>query len=465
MVTPNVIQEEALLHLSKSKQNGNNRFLVVMPSGVGKTHFSAFETISNKGNILYIAHRNEILKQARDIFQEVQQVKNEDIGFYNAKEKNLDKKLVFASIQTISRRKNLYGMKRDKFKNIIVDEWHHVGAETYQRVLNYFEPDTLIGLTATPYRGDGKDILSHVRYNVPYQMELQGGIRQRVLVPFIYYGLWDDVDYSDIKYRGHRYTEKDLNKKLLIDSRDKEIIKEFKHKIVDRKCIGFCVSVRHVARCVRLFNREGIHSVGIDYSLSMDDREEIVSDFREGKYQVVFTVDIFNEGVDFPEVSGLLFLRPTFSKRIFFQQLGRGLRRSEGKENVIVLDFIGNYVNAYERKIWLEPFIKSGDTRYQKPEYSYPISVVHFDSRVLELFAKQMILSDSDIVDAYWKLKGKLSRIPKSMEFEYIGYCQRRWGTWNKFLMSIGEEPNFRRNKTLHDFEEEYFRLKRISNS
>lgn len=466
LVKPNFAQNIALLELSKSKQNGKYKSLIVMPSGVGKTHLSAFETLKTDGKILYLAHRAEILIQAKEIFKEVHNLNENDIGFYNAEKKELNKKIIFASVPTISRKKNLYTINKKLFEYLIFDEWHHICAITYQRLLNYFKPKYLLGLTATPFRGDGKDVLSPVKFNIPYQMELKDGISSKLLVPFVYYGLWDDVDYSDIQWRGYKYKKSDLNKKLLIDARDEAIIKEVKEKIGNKRCLGFCVSVKHVNRCVRKFNMAGILSVGVDYTTDYDKRKKIREKFKRNEYQIIFTRDIYNEGIDFPEVEGLLFLRPTFSRRIFFQQLGRGLRKKSGKKNVIVLDFIGNYINAYQIKEWLSEFIKTGKMENIKPEYNHPLAEVYFDRRVIKLFEEKAPPSTEKIIGDYYKLRNKLGRVPKHHEFEWgrRGHCERKWGTWNKFLKSIGETPRLIINKTLDDLIKEYWRLKKLLN-
>lgn len=463
-LTPTIPQEEALFSISKMKQQNKNKYLIVLPSGIGKTYLSAFETYDFDGRILYVAHRNEILIQAKKVFKNIHKIEDKDIGIYKQKKKQLNKKIIFASIQSIGRRKNLEKIPKDYFDYIILDEWHHVGALSYKRILNHFKPKYLLGMTATPYRLDGKDILSSVNYNVPYQMELKEGIESGWLVPVEYYGLWDDIDYSDIKWKGYKYTQKDLDKKLLINKRDHAVITEVKKRIGKRQTIGFCSSVKHVKRCVKKFNDAGFSTNAIYYEIDLDERRKIIDDFRDGKYQVLFTRDIFNEGVDFPEVECLLFLRPTFSKTVFFQQLGRGLRKRKGKENVLVLDFIGNYTNAYKIKEWIrEVVVETGEGKsYYKPEFVHNISKVHFDDRVVDLFEMQKPMSDEMIIDEFYKLVEKIGRIPRYEEFEWACRASWRWGTWTKFLTYLGEKTRGLYVKTIKDVEIEYFRLKKL---
>lgn len=445
MEKPNIIQIEALKKLKQTKQKGNNKYLVVLPSGIGKTYLSAFETVNFKGRVLYLVHRREILEQAAKVFKKVHNIDESEIGFYDRYSKNLSNNLIFATIQCISRKKALYKIDQSHFDYIILDEWHHVAAKTYKRVLEYFNPKFLLGMTATPFRFDKKNILKRVKENIPYKVELKYAIEKGFLSPFIYYGLWDNIDYSDIKWKGNKYTERDLNKKLLVNSRDKAIVKEFKKRIKKRICIGFCCSIKHIERCVKKFNKAGIKSVGLSYKTPFEKRRKLIEDFRKGIYQVVFTKDIFNEGVDFPEVEALLFLRPTFSKTIFLQQLGRGLRIKKGKKNVIVLDFIGNYKSAYKIKDWLKDIKPQGIGRgLQKIEYNYSIPKVYFDKRVINLFKELKPATKDDLILDYKKVKYKIGKIPSALDYHHYGKYDRSrfdrlWGSWLIFKRSIGD--------------------------
>jgi len=448
-IKPNYIQQEALIELQKSKQQGNTKSLVVLPSGLGKTYLAAFETFNFRGRILYLVHRKEILDQAKEAFKKVHNFDESDIGYFVRKDKQINKKLVLASIQTFSKKYNLFNIKPDTFDYVIVDEWHHVGAESYKRILNYLKPSYVLGLTATPFRYDGKDILSQTNFNIPYQMNLHEGIKSGLLSPFVYYGLWDDVDYSDIKWQGHKYRQRDLNKKLLIDSRDDAIIKEFKERVKDKKTIAFCCSVKHVLRCVIKFRAVGISCVGLTHKTKPEERTRILQKFRSGEYQVIFTRDIFNEGVDFPDVKALLFLRPTFSKTVFFQQIGRGLRVAKGKKNVMVLDFIGNYVNAFQIKKWLQEIVTTERMSNIKPEFEYEVPKVFFDGRVIELFdlEEQKVITKDKLIENYKKIKKSLDRIPKASEMKRYGLYHPHsyaghFGSWDDFMLHMGDRPH-----------------------
>lgn len=470
-IKPNYAQEQALMQLQQTRKDGKNKALIVLPSGTGKTYLSAFDTLKVRGKILYIVHRHEILIQAIKSFKEVHNLRDDEISLFNKYEKDQDGKIVFTTIQTLSKEKNLIKFSPNFFEYIILDEFHHSKAETYEKVLSYFKPKFLLGMTATPYRLDNKDILEAVNKNVPYVMDLKQGIERNLLVPFKYFGLWDNVDYSDIKYKNHRYKENDLDKKLLIDKRDRQIIKEVKKRLKKRKCIGFCNSVNHVLRCVKKFNEAGFMSASITHKNTLEERTKIIEDFRQGKYQILFTRDIFNEGIDFPEVKGLIFLRPTFSKTIFLQQLGRGLRVKEGKKDVVVLDFIGNYVNAYKIKVWLNEINEQGNERETKPIYSYtPRIKIYFQSKVIKIFEiqenKNKPVSKELLIEDYNRIKEMLKRPPYSRDIlKYSKYpfyqYNEFFGSWIKFREFMGDSIGITKERFIEIYDTLREELKR----
>lgn len=464
MIQPNLAQELAL----ESLNEGFTKSLVVLPSGVGKTYLSAFATKNSMGRILYVVHRNEIVEQARNSFIKVNNLIEDDVSIVNADSKDFSGKYVFATIQTLSRRKTLKIVNPKYFDYIIIDEYHHVAALTYKRLLNYFRPKKLLGMTATPFRLDGKDIMKFVDNKIAFNLSMRDAIDKGLLVPFEYHGFWDDIDYSDIKFRNYKYKESDLDKKLIIDRRNEAVIKEYKNFIDKKPSIGFCCSVKHVNYCVKKFNEAGIRAIGISYETDHIERRRIIEDFHNGRYDIIFTRDIFNEGVDFPEVEGLLFLRPTFSKTIFLQQLGRGLRTREGKEKVTVLDFIGNYINAYKSRIWLKEIIGGEGSRPQKPEYKYNLPSVHFDSKVIDLFEAQekMIVTDEKLIQEFYRLKEKFGRNPKIKEFDNLSVYHSsavcaRWGSWTGFLKHLNEQTNMDFDVSKKELINNYLELKK----
>ncbi len=258
-----------------------------------------------------------------------------------------------------------------------------------------------MGLTATPERMDKKDILPFYDNNIIFRMDQKEAIEMGYLVPFHYYGFKDNIDYSKIYFNGFKYDVNDLNKLLMIKDRDNAVIKKFKEMGKSRKSIGFCISIEHADWCAKSFqdagiNAKAIHSKLDDSETSFDvkKRDQLIKDFRKNKYQVAFVVNMFNEGVDFPDVECLLFLRPTESKTIFIQHMGRGLRISPGKENVLILDFIGNYRTAGMVLSGLGLSGGTGDLKKIKKNskelyyYSNNGCEVEFENEVIDVFKK-----------------------------------------------------------------------------
>jgi len=398
-IRPHEAQENALLNLQKTREAGHNRALTILATGLGKTILSALDVKSIKADrVLFIVHINEILKQTKDSFEKVLPAMKDDMGFYTGKQKDKNKNILFASIQTMGRDKHIQNFPKDYFDYIIIDETHHTAAPTYKKIFDYFTPKFFLGLTATPDRMDRKDILGFYNNNVVFEMGQEDAIEQGYLAPFKYIGLKDNIDYSDIYFNGFKYDTKDLNKHLLIDERDQAVIKKFKELAGDRKTIAFCASIEHADRCVKKFKEAGINAISVHSQsenlegYESEGKDALIKHFRQGKCQIAFVVDMFNEGVDIPDVSCLLFLRPTESKTIFIQHMGRGLRVSPGKESTLILDFIGNYKTA---NVILDGlYIKNGlrglkkIKRDGKDLYIYDTNgcEIVFDSEVVNIF-------------------------------------------------------------------------------
>lgn len=398
-IQPHEAQEKALSNLLLARNNGKNKALAILATGLGKTILSALDVKqSNFIKILFIVHINEILKQTKRSFERVLPDRKDEMGFYTGKQKDGDKQILFASIQTMGRLKNIQNFSNDHFDYIIIDETHHTAAPTYKKLFEYFKPKFFLGLTATPDRMDRKDILGFYDNNVVFEMGQEDAIGQGYLTPFKYFGLKDNIDYSNIYFNGFKYDTKDLNKHLLIDERDQAIISKFKELVGDRKTIGFCASIEHADRCARRFKEAGINAIAVHSQsggieeYDNKNSEQLIDHFRKGLCQVAFVVDMFNEGVDIPDVSCLLFLRPTESKTIFIQHMGRGLRIAPKKENTLILDFIGNYKTA---NVILDGLgVKNGIRGLKKVErdgkdlYIFTVngSEVIFDSEVVEIF-------------------------------------------------------------------------------
>ena len=338
--TPNEVQIECLKALKEAREKGVKRGLVVMATGLGKTWLAAFDTEQVAcRKILFVAHREEILDQAEATFLKIKP--KAIVGRYTGREKNIDVDILFASVQTLGQLSHLRQFASNTFNYIIIDEFHHAAARTYQNLLKYFNPFFLLGLTATPDRTDRVDILELCDGNLIYSKDLIEGVRLFLLSPFAYYGIYDKhVNYEKIPWRSRKFDPKELEKELATQERAEHVLMEWKNRAQERT-LGFCASIAHADFMADYFNRNGITSVSV-HSTSTIRRNEALEGLKNGVYKVVFSVDLFNEGVDVPNIDTVMMLRPTESKILFLQQLGRGLRWFEGK-CLHILDFIGNH--------------------------------------------------------------------------------------------------------------------------
>ena len=345
---PRGAQIEALCALEDTRAEGAKRALVQAATGVGKTYLAAFDSKSYE-RVLFVAHREEILKQAAASFRNVRN--SEDYGFFTGEEKSTDKSVIFASVATLGRSEYLSEkyFAPDYFQYLVIDEFHHAVNEQYQRIVKYFKPQFLLGLTATPERMDGRNIYELCDYNVPYEISLKDAINKGMLVPFHYYGIYDDTDYSGLHLIRGRYDEKELNETYIGNVHRHDLIYKYYCKYGSKKALGFCCSRAHAEEMAKEFCERGIPSVAVYSNANgtySEERGKAIEKLKSGEIRVIFSVDMFNEGVDITSVDMVMFLRPTESPIVFLQQLGRGLRRSKGKEYLNVLDFIGNYEKA-----------------------------------------------------------------------------------------------------------------------
>lgn len=448
-LTPTTLQEEALQALNFYRtQRGWKKGIVVLPTGTGKTVLSALDSMNTGERVLFMVHRLDILAQSIEAYKFVNPTVSIGIltGEQRLNEQDCD--VLFASKDTLRQPSELARFPRDWFDYIVVDEVHHGQSPTYREILTYFSPDFMLGMTATPDRTDRKDIFELFDYNKVYEMPLAEAIERGFLVPYTYYGLTDNVDYSSIRYDGKKYNTDDLERLLIIPERNEAVLREYLDKGEGDKAIGFCVSIRHAERMAEFFTQNGVTAAAI-HSRSPT-RDEDLAAFRDNKIQVAFTVDLFNEGMDFPNVRILLFLRPTESKTVFIQQLGRGLRLCAGKDRVRVLDFIGNYKRANRIRKYLSTGERKGDAngRGRKTEYEYSTGCeVHFSAEVEEILnrqdAQELGVSREELKEAYFALAETLGRKPSQADLNerehkaavYI----RVFGSWLKFLREIGE--------------------------
>lgn len=427
---PRGAQIEALYALKDSRKEGAAKGLVQAATGVGKTYLAAFDSVSYE-HVLFVAHREEILKQAAQSFRNVRN--SDDYGFFDGKQKDTDKAVIFASVSTLGRANYLCEkyFSPDYFDYIVIDEFHHAVTDYYQRIIDYFKPKFLLGLTATPERMDGRNIFEICDYNVPYEITLKDAINKGMLVPFHYYGIYDKTDYSGLHLKKGRYEEQDLNRIYIENEGRSELIYRHYMKYRSKRALGFCCSRLHAEEMAKDFSKRGIPSVAV-YSNGngefSEDRRTAIRKLKSGEVKVIFSVDMFNEGVDITSVDMVMFLRPTESPIVFLQQLGRGLRRCKGKEYLNVLDFIGNYEKAGKA-----PYLLSGKaysdamgTRSFLQELEFPDDcMVDFDLRLIDLFqemAKRDQTIRERIQEEYLRVKELLEgRVPSRMElFTYM---------------------------------------------
>lgn len=341
-IQPRFAQIEALEELQKTLEEEYDKALVVMATGLGKTYLAGFFA-ENFKRVLFIAHREEILQQAKNSFYNI--MPDKIYGIFDGKRKERDMDTVFASIYTMSMKKHLHSFKRDEFDLIIIDEFHHAAAESYRRVLDYFQPKFLLGITATPDRNDNKDVYAICGGNVAFRIDFLEAIEEGWLSPFKYYGIYDDTDYSQITWLGNRYDEQELLQVQLRQEMAQKIFQSWLDKKQTRT-IGFCSSIKQADFLSNYFNSKGFKSVSLHSQQVGVGRHESIEKLSKGELDIIFTVDLFNEGVDIPSVDTLLFVRPTESLTVFTQQIGRGLRLHEFKSHCVIIDLIGNYRNA-----------------------------------------------------------------------------------------------------------------------
>lgn len=338
-VNPRAIQVEALSALEQTRIQGFRRGLVVMATGLGKTLLAAFDSSRPEfRRVLFIAHREEILRQSRDAFRRVRP--DGRFGFFLGADKDPEADVVFASIQTLQR--NLGRFEPDRFDYVVVDEFHHAAAPTYRQAIDRFDPKFLLGLTATPDRLDGADLLALCGNNLVFEFDLVAGIGRGQLAPFHYWGIKDVADYAPIPWRNGRFDPDKLAEAIETEQRAEQALAEWRKRATG-PTLAFCTTIAHAEFMARFFTERGVQSVAVHSGPHSAPRQSAVEDLRTRAIQVLFAVDVFNEGVDVPEIGTVLMLRSTDSPVIFLQQLGRGLRLSEGKAALQVIDFVGNH--------------------------------------------------------------------------------------------------------------------------
>jgi len=349
IITPNIMQKEALENLDRLRRTGEDKALVIAATGTGKTYMSAFDVMQfNPKRLLFLVHREDILRSAEQTYKSLCKNKNIIMGFYTGNAKELKSDYLFATVQTIER--NLENFRNDEFEYIVIDEAHHSTSPTYEKILEYFNPKFLLGITATPERCDTGNIFNVFDNNIALEVRLNEALENELIVPFHYFGI-TDIDVVD--YEGVNLDNiSEVSKRLMINSRVdfiKEKIDFYGFDGIKQKTVGFCVNKEHAYYMAEEFRKLGIDSIALTGEDSIDKRQAFMKRLEDNNdlLKVIFTVDIFNEGVDIPSINQVLMLRPTNSPIVFIQQLGRGLRKHESKSFLTVLDFIGNHKKAF----------------------------------------------------------------------------------------------------------------------
>lgn len=418
-VKPNIMQVQALKNL-ESLRSYAKRGLLISATGTGKTYLSGFDVKNAKAErVLFIAHRKTILSKAKETFETI--IKDKKMGIYDGNMGEED--YLFAMIQTMSKKEHLEKFPKDYFDYIIIDEVHHGGAKSYQSLINYFTPRFMLGMTATPERGDNFDIYELFHHNIAYEIRLHDALREELLCPFHYFGI------SDIEVDGELITEKTAVKKLTADERVNHIIEKSRFYSYSGDKLHGLIFVSRVEEAIELTEKmknRGIRCEVLTGEDSDSKREKTISDLEEGKIEYIITVDIFNEGVDIPCINQVILLRPTESSIVYIQQLGRGLRKYDGKEYVVILDFIGNYEknflipvavsqdNSYDKE-YMKRFIMNGTDMI--PGQSSIIFEEIVKERIFENINKNNFSTKKNIERDFNLLEKQLGRIPILYDF------------------------------------------------
>lgn len=454
-IRPYSYQREILDKLEAEREiHGKYRNLVVAATGTGKTvvaafDFKRFRQQNPQATFLFVAHRKEILEQSIACFRSV--LRDHNFGeLYVGNHRPQQGNHLFLSIQTFHSQELWRHTKSDAFDYIIVDEFHHAEAPTYRKLLEHYTPKILLGLTATPERMDGQDILEFFYHRIAAEIRLSEAIDRKLLCPFQYFGVTDNVDLSSLTWaRGgyviseleNVYTSTDIRTRLIYDA-----VKKYIHNINQIMGLGFCVSVRHAEYMAKSFNNFGIPSAALSGMTDEETREKAQKKLRKREIHFIFVVDLYNEGIDIPEVNTVLFLRPTESLTVFLQQLGRGLRLSDGKDCLTVLDFIGQ---AHKRYNFEQRFRALMDRTKNSTQKEIETSFPHLPSGCiiqLERIARDYVLDNikqaihqrrSYLVDRLASFESDTGRKPTLSDFLKTynlspGHIYRKNTSWSR---------------------------------
>lgn len=459
-IAPNKMQQEALKALEKLQQDNKHKALLISATGTGKTYLSAFAVKkANPKRLLFLAHREQILKQACKTFAKI--IPDIQYGILSANHKDFHKPYLFATINMLSKEENLTQFAPTHFDYIIIDETHRAGASSYLKILNYFQPQFLLGMTATPERTDGFDIYQLFDHNIAYEIRLNQAMQENLLCPFHYFGI------TDITVDNQEINDNSTFNDLTTDARVTHIINQSQYYGFSGERLRgliFCSQIEEAQILSQKFNERGFNTIALSGKDSQETRTNTIHKLEQKERSTgldyIFTVDIMNEGIDIPAINQIIMLRPTKSAIIFVQQLGRGLRKYPQKDYVVILDFIGNYQNNF-----MIPISLSGDTSYNKDNIRHYVaegnrfifgsSTIHFDK-----IARQKIyqaidsakLSDTALLkNEYLQLKQKLGKIPSIFDFSQFGSIDilkflDKFKTYHNFLQKYDRDYTIRFN-------------------
>lgn len=467
IIKPNQMQKDALEQLRLLREKGKQRGLIISATGTGKTYLGAFDVKStNPKKMLFLAHREQILEKSKESFSRIIGGKKTDYGLYTGNSRNKNAKYVFATVQTLSKSNHLSLFDRDEFDYILIDEVHHAGAETYQKIMNYFQPKFYLGMTATPDRNDDFNVFKLFNYNIAYEIRLPQALEEDMLCPFHYVGI-SDYTFKDNRVneaidsynneKGNHKNEQKIVEQLSSQERVKYILDQTRYYGYSGDVLHgliFCSGVAESVSLARELTRQGYPSKALSGNDSEVKRRSVVKDLEKGIIKYIVTVDIFNEGIDIPCINQVVFLRNTNSNIVYIQQLGRGLRKSKGKEYVEILDFIGNYKNNY-----IIPVALTDDSSYSKDnarattsmEPTIGVSTIYFErvakEKIFDSICQAKFDSMRNLRTVYNEMKKRVGRIPLLQDFIKFNsidpvILSNKEKNYANFLIKMGEQIN-----------------------
>lgn len=423
-IQPNLMQSHALKSLQEIRAKNERKSLIISATGTGKTILCALDVRQCKAKkFLFIVHNEGILNRAKEEFKKVFPLENESsFGLLTGKHKDVDAKYLFATIQTLSRDNNYEQFPKDTFDYIVFDEAHRSAAATYQRVFNYFKPKFMLGMTATPERTDDLNVFEQFDYNIAYEIRLQEALESDILCPFHYFGVTDYI------HNGIEQQDATQLKYLTSNDRVNYVLEKTNYYGYSGDKLQGLIFVSNKKEAYDLADKlsgKSVRSIALTGDDSISYRQEVIELLKNGEINYIITVDLFNEGIDIPEINQVVMLRPTESSIIFVQQLGRGLRKSPNKEYVTVIDFIGNYKTNY-----LIPIALSGDQSQNKDKYKKfltnnntlnGVSTINFEEvakkQIYESLETVKLNQPKLILQAYEEVERRLGRMPLLMDF------------------------------------------------